>query len=336
MAEDVDIDVEAATKEFCDAVYGKAAPDILRYLRETDRLCKRDPGFFIYHYDPRVMRKVLHAPKNLIRWQRDFDRMEKSVARDRRALFNVRRARLNLDSVTLLRYQACVKYDPEFADELPIDTLYRRYCRRVRDDARVQFENYPVKGAEKDFCANFLYAARMVYEFNRRTQSYPPELVKKYGAKNLFSVAPLQSRQPPAKWDKKSASGFAVEMPAPTGKETLVVQDIRVMPKDKLPWNTVTPMPLGCKLPRPEELESGKYQLVYCGRSRLSVSGMVILETVNRGNATLRLSMRNARCFLGEVYDAGAPEQEYDFYLSVKPARGGNSLFVDRLVVAKV
>ena len=336
MAENVDINVEAATKEFCDAVYGKAAPDILRYLKETDRLCKLDPGFFIYHYDPRVMRKVLHAPENLIRWQRDFDRMEKLVARDRRALFNVRRARLNLDSVTLLRYQACAKCDPGFAAELPIDTLYRRYCRRLRDDARVQFENYPEHGAEKEFNANFLYAARMAYEFNRRTQSYPAELVEKYGAENLFSIAPLQSRRPPAKWDKNSASGFAVEMPAPTGKETLVVQDIRVMPKDKLPWNNVTPLPLDRKLPCPGELKSGEYQLVYCGRSRLSVSGMVILETVNNGNASLRLSMRNARCFLGEVYDTGAPNQKYDFYLSVKPGRGGKSLFVDRLVVAKI
>ena len=336
MAEHIDLDVDATVKEFCDAVYGKAAPEIMKYLKEADRFCRQDPGFFIYHYDPRVMRKKLHTPENLIRWQRAFDRMEKLVARDKRALFNVRRARLNLDSVTLLRYQACAKCDPGFAAELPIDTLYRRYCRRLRDDARVQFGNYPEQGAEKEFCANFLYAARMAYEFNRRTQSYPAELVEKYGSENLFSIPPLQSRRPPAKWDKNAASGFAVEMPAPTGKETLAVQDIRVLPKDKLPWNTVTPMPLKCKLPCPDELKSGEYQLVYCGRSRLSVSGMVILETVNNGNATLRMSMRNARCFLGEVYDTGAPNQKYDFYLSFKPARGGKSLFVDRLVVAKI
>ena len=62
---------------------------------------------------------------------------------------------------------------------------------------------------------------------------------------------------------------------------------------------------------------------------------MVILETVNHGNATLRLSMRNARCFLGDVYDTGKPGQKYDFYLSVKPGRGDRSLLVDRLVVAK-
>ena len=335
MAESIDIDVDAAIKEFCGAVYGKAAPEIVKYLKETDRLCKRDPGFLIYHYDPRVMRKKLHTPENLIRWQRAFDRMERLVAGDARALFNVRRARLNLDAVTLLCYPKCAAADAEFAARLPIDKLYRRYCRRVRDDARAEFVNYPEKGAEKEFCANFLYAARMVYEFNRRQQSYPAELVKKYGAGNLCSIPPLQSRRPPARWDKKSASGFAVEMPAPTEGQTLNVQDIRVLPKDGLPWNTIRQIPLQKKLPRPSDLAGGDYQLVYCGKSKLSPSGMVILETVNNGNATLRLSMRNARCFLGEIYDTGKPGQKYDFYLSVKPARGGKSLFVDRLVVAK-
>ena len=336
MAENVDIDVDAAIREFCGAVYGKAAPEIISYLKETDRLCKRDPGFFIYHYDPRVMRKVLHTPENLIRWQRAFDRMERKVASNKKALFNVRRARLNLDAVTLLFYRRCARIDAKFAAELPIDKLYRRYCRRVRDDARLEFVNYPEKGAAKEFTANFLYAARMVYEFNRREQSYPDELVKKYGADNLYSIPPLQSRRPPARWDKKSASGFAVEMPAPTGSETLTVQDIRVRPKDKLPWNTISQIPLQRKLPLPAELKRGEYQLVCCGRSKLSPSGMVILGTVNNGNATLRLSMRNARCFLGEVYDTGKPNQKYDFYLSVKPGRGGKSIFVDRLVVARV
>ena len=33
MTEDVDIDVEATIKDFCDAVYGKAAPEIMKYLR---------------------------------------------------------------------------------------------------------------------------------------------------------------------------------------------------------------------------------------------------------------------------------------------------------------
>jgi len=336
LAEDIDTDVEATIREFCTAVYGKAAPEIVKYLRETDRLCKQEPGFLIYHYDPRVMRRKLHTPANLIRWQRAFDRMEKLVARDRRALFNVRRARLNLDGVTLLCYPKCREHDAGFAAELPLDKLYRRYCRRVRDDARTELVTYPEKGAEKKFCANFLYAARMVYEFARREQRYPAELVKKYGAENLFSIPPLQSRRPPARWDKNSASGFAVEMPASVAGKPLTVQDIRVKPKDGLPWNTITPIPLQNDLPRPDALNGKDYQLVYCGRSRLSPSGMVILETVNNGNANLRLSMRNARCFLGEVYDTGTPGRKYDFYLSMKPARDGRSLFVDRLVLARI
>ena len=79
MAENVNIDVDATIKEFCDAVYGKAADDMIKYLKEADEACRKDPGFFRYFNDPRVMRRVLHSPANLIRWQRAFDAMEAKV-----------------------------------------------------------------------------------------------------------------------------------------------------------------------------------------------------------------------------------------------------------------
>ena len=130
MAEDINLDVAATLKEFCDAVYGAASPDIQKYLKETDALCKKEPGYFRYYNDPRVMRRVLHTPANLIRWQHDFDEMERKVADNRRALFNVRRARINLDSITLLSYPECAKFDPKFdesvTEEASCKTVF--YC----------------------------------------------------------------------------------------------------------------------------------------------------------------------------------------------------------------
>ena len=116
-----------------------------------------------------------------------------------------------------------------------------------------------------------------------------------------------------------------------------MVEDIRVALKDGMPWNTVTAIPLDRPLPTPAELvKAGRgYRLFYCGRSKLSESGMVMLATVDGGNRSLRLSMRNARCFLGDIWDTAGPDREYDFYLSVQPAPGGKSLFVDRLVLGR-
>ena len=330
MTEDVNIDVDAAIKEFCDAVYGKAADDIIVYLKDTDAECNRDPGYFHYHYDPRVMRRVLHSGKNLIRWQKDFDRMEEKVKDDPRALFNVRRARINLDAVTVLCYPACVKADPKFAETLPLDTLYKRYCEYVRNDAKVQYRAVPnAKNMEIEQVNSFIDPVRMAYEFQRREQKYPDDLVAKYGKGNLASLMPCQSRRSPAGWDKDAASGFFVRIPTPKPGTGIVFQHIYVGEKDGLPWNVVEWVAPRAEFLTAQDLEkirsSKDWQLIWIGRDKLTESGMLQLAT---------LPGRNARFFLGEFFDPQRPEQKYDFYLSVK--NDGKSLLVDRLVLAKV
>ena len=335
MAEDVNIDVDAAIKEFCDAVYGAASDDIIAYLKDSYAAGMKDPGYFRYPYDPRVMRRVVHAPENLIRWQKDFDRMEEKVKDDPRALFNVRRARINLDAVTVLCYPECAKYDSTFAEALPLDTLYKRYCKYVREDAKVQYRSVKSRDMEKGHVDGFITAVRMAYEFNRRKQTYPEELVAKYGKDNLVSLMPCQIRRPPAMWDKNTACGYAVRIPMPKRGSTLVVQDIRVGEKDGLPWNTVSMQEVRRPMLRSYELAkvTDQYQLFRVGRAKLSESGQIRLITLPEHKNQMG---RNAYFFLGSQYDPADADRKYDIYLSVKDGGDGKSLLVDRLVLAKV
>ena len=337
MAEDLNVDVDAAAKEFCDAVYGAASDDIIAYLKDSYAQGMKDPGYFRYPYDPRVMRRVLHSGRNLIRWQKAFDRMEAKVECDRKALFNVRRARINLDAVTILCYPACVKCDPGFAERLPLEKLYKRYCTYVRDDAKLQYRSVKNKQLEKSHVAGFINAVRMAYEFNRRTQVYPDELVAKYGKDNLVTVMPCPTRRPPAIWDENSASGYAVRIRIPRGGTPLVVKDIRVGEKNGLPWNTTTEKTVRKPMLRRGEVakirESGGYKLVRVGRTPLSESGMIQLATLPERDGELG---RNVRFFLGDFFDPEDPGRKFDIYLSVKDAGDGKSLFVDRLVLAKI
>ena len=337
MAEDVNIDVDATIKEFCDAVYGAASDDIIAYLKDTYEQGLKDPGYFRYPYDPRVMRRVLHTGKNLVRWQRDFDRMEAKVKNNKKALFNVRRARINLDAVTVLCYPECVKADPAFAEELPLEKLYQRYIRYIRADAKLQYRSVKNKALENGHVSSFTTAVRMAYEFNRRTQKYPDELVSKYGRNNLFTMMPCQNRRPPAMWDDSTACGYAVRIPIPKGGTPLVVKDIRVSTKDGLPWNNVVPRTVRKPMLRRGEVAKIKagdgYQLVRVGRTRLSESGHIQLGTLPERKGEMG---RNAQFFLGEFFDPKNPDQQYDLYLSVKDGGDGKSLLVDRMVLAKV
>ena len=337
MAENVDIDVDATIKEFCDAVYGEAADDMIAYLKDTYEQGMKDPGYFRYPYDPRVMRRVLHSGKNLIRWQADFDRMEEKVKNNKKALFNVRRARINLDAVTVLCYPACVKADPSFAQKLPLDTLYQRYCKYVRNDAKVQYRRVKNKNLEKGHVDAFIVAVRMAYEFNRRTQKYPDELIEKYGRGNLMTMMPCQNRRPPAMWDDSSACGYAVRIAIPKSGTPLVVKDIRVSTKDGLPWNNIVPRNVRKPMLRRGEIEKIKsadgYQLIWVGRTRLSESGHIQIATLPERKGSMG---RNVQFFLGEFFDPRNPKQQFDLYLSVKGGGDGKSLLVDRMVLARI
>ena len=330
MAENVEVDVDATVKEFCDAVYGKAADDVIAYLKDADAEARKDPGYFRYYYDPRVMRKVLHSGRNLVRWQRDFDRMEAKVKDDPQALFNVRRARINLDAVTILCYPACVKHDPGFAEAMPLEKLYGRYCRYVKDDLGREYENYPNREAYQWNEDAFLAPVRMAHEFNRRKQSFPDELVTRYGRENLFAVMPCQSRRAPAVWDENSASGYAVRIAVPGPSTAMKLWTVRVGEKDGLPWNDVTITDLRQPMLRPKEVKKiqgdGGRHFYRVGRAKLSESGMAALPT---------LPNRNVRFFLGEFFDPADPNRKFDIYLSLKDGGDGKSLLVDRMILAK-
>jgi len=330
MAEDIDIDVDAAVKEFCDAVYGAASTDVIAYLKDTDAQSRKDPGYFRYYYDPRVMRRVLHSGGNLVRWQRDFDRMEAKVKDDPRALFNVRRARINLDAVTVLCYPECAAFDPAFPKALPLDTLYKRYCAYVRDDLERLYKDYPNQEAHRYNVASFLDPVRMAYEFNRRKQAFPDDLSTRYGEKNLFAVMPCQSRIAPAVWDDTTSSGYAVRVALPGPATAVKLWTVRVGQKDGLPWNEVVITDLRQPMLRPMEVakirrENG-WHLYRVGRVKLSESGMAVLRT---------LPNRDVRFFLGAHYDPRDPDRKYDLYLSFKYGGDGKSLLIDRMVLAR-
>ena len=340
MAENVNIDVDATIKEFCDAVYGKAADDMIRYLREADEACKKDPGFFRYFNDPRVMRRVVHSPANLIKWQRAFDAMEAKVKNSKKALFNVRRARLNLDAVTLLCYPACAKFDAKFAEELPLEKLYRRYCKYVRDDAKVEFANHQPEAEREALITgqanSFILPARMAYEFHRREQKYPQYLIDKYGKENLHVLMPCPSRRPPDHWDEKSACGFVVLIPADNNNK-YVVQHIDVGLRNRMPWNEVKYEKLPHKAWNEKTLARIKknpknFTLVYIGRTTLTVSDIMQFATLPNKTAVVG---RDARFFLGECFEPANPKQKFDLYISVKPAPKGN-MYLERMFVARV
>ena len=68
------------------------------------------------------------------------------------------------------------------------------------------------------------------------------------------------------------------------------------------------------------------YHCYYAGSGKLSVRGDLTLKTV---------PTRKACFFIGEFFDENNPNQEYDFYISLKDKGDGKTMLVDRVVLAK-
>ena len=102
LSRDADLDEQKLVTEFTDCCYGPAAPMVRKYIAELEKL-ERESKFFL-RWNPDILSIPYVTGANLIRWDRDFDAMEKLVADDPRLLFNVRRTRWVLDETVVAKW----------------------------------------------------------------------------------------------------------------------------------------------------------------------------------------------------------------------------------------
>ncbi len=100
---DVSKDWRALADEFIDFEYGAAADGFRRYWRELEDLRKTKPLHLAWDARESTYRHL--TPERMIRWDADFDAMERAVANDPDRLFAIRRVRANLDHAMLNRYR---------------------------------------------------------------------------------------------------------------------------------------------------------------------------------------------------------------------------------------
>ncbi len=112
----IDADEQALIREFSDACYGPAAPGFRKYLAELEKLEAEFDTFL--RWNPNLLIIGYATPANLLRWQRDFDEMEKLAAGDRRILDNLSRVRYNLDVTTIAKWPYMTKEEQAGFGEL--------------------------------------------------------------------------------------------------------------------------------------------------------------------------------------------------------------------------
>lgn len=330
MADDIHQDTDALIKEFCDFCYDDASELMQQYIKEADAECKKDPGYFIYHYDPRIMKRV-NSAENLVRWQTMFNEMEARLAQKPLKVRHVRRARLNLDAVSIMVYPAIRKACPEFAKTETLDKIYARYCAELKEDAEWEYplDNPKLKADREGYINHFTErGVRQFYVMHKKGEpAFPQELVDKYGKDNLLSVPFNPNRSPLDYWGDDSATGSALAC-VYKDKQDFGYLEIFMTTKQGFPWRgqNYVRFPFCPVDPKNKAMYEAKpgFNVYYCGECKLTPGGAIMLRQKNE---------RLGRVYIGYHYDEKNPDQKYDVYISVKG--NGDTFLVDRFILGK-
>ena len=135
LCRDIDRDEQAIVKEFMDVCYGPASEMMQSYLAELEKIEAAYPKYLRWNPDILTMEHATAA--NLLRWERNFDKMEKLAGGNARHLLNLRRARYNLDQMVIAKWPYMAKEEQaKFGD---LEAVIARACKTLVDDAKDVF-----------------------------------------------------------------------------------------------------------------------------------------------------------------------------------------------------
>lgn len=212
---DVSCDWRTLADEFIGFEYGMAAGKMRTYWLELERLTEAEDLDFVWNAPFAAYRHL--TPERLVRWNSDFDEMEKLVSSDATRLFNVKRVRINLDLAILRKYAEVVKSEPAFslsAEALAerVRTTAKRIAAELFPSGRDQGEKF-VKGLEE-----VLFLSTVCNKPDAKP--LPQELFGGYAPDRLYVTIP-RVRSAPFENDPAAAFGCRAVMTRPPEKINL-------------------------------------------------------------------------------------------------------------------
>jgi len=315
-----DADWRRLRDEFCRGVYGAAADKVIAYEEELESRregLKSRVGAF-------GRSDVVIAPEDLVRWQGDFERMERAVDADADAIQRLREVRLTLDNLTLVKWAKVRRLHPEGSpDDVYIRAtnsfevaLLNRYQRPsmlfLRDRARSE-------AFRKSFDA--------AYELSKADLKPLPDYFSRFPEEQVVQVFPKTSGYP----------GHIIRVDDPDAALGWALKEVNMKPE----WMKY-PVTAGAydqtyKYCSPtleigeKEAVIGKYHLYHVGKCKIPSSECLVWVGTSW----------HLHAYCGECFHPGVNE-EWDLWVSAKiegPAYDKAStlkesaLYLDRLVL---
>ena len=327
LAWDATRDENALAREFFTAVYGKAAPLMIKYWEELEKCEAEETNFLRVFPDQRDTLMYL-TPENLNRWEAMFDEMEKLVADSPEHLTKVRIARMNLDEAVVAVYY-------KFPDDAKPDLGKIEARWNAAFAAGVKRLNAPA------WIARYRGMAMELHLGFVRAKPLPEEFVKQHAAEGkIIRLLPSRlvnhplSKRRKNGWrpDEQAAFGFAFKRGTPLGDKPLAMNDLGVYRHGSIGLengsNSLWVKPYNKKSVSLTTIAGNGtgYHLSYIGRTMLWPDCRLAFYQIVPG----------VHAPAGVAYDPARPRAEFDVYISLRydPADGG--LFCDQVVLIEL
>lgn len=133
-----DLDYKKVIREFCEFYYGNVAEEMLSYIQDLEDISANNPSF--HPWNGGIVPAVA-AEKNLIKWTKLFNAMEKKCASDPISLKRVKDARIQLDkAVMAFNFKTLREKYPDIIP--PADKLMASIKEATADSMKRRYPDY--------------------------------------------------------------------------------------------------------------------------------------------------------------------------------------------------
>lgn len=319
LCRDIRLDEKEIIAEYANACYGKAAPRMLRYIAELEKL-EEETGSYL-RWNPDVLHLPYTTGANLLRWERDFDAMEELAAGDARALLNIRRARCNLDQTLIAKWPYLTPHQRKAAGDL--ETVIARAEQTLVADQSDLFKGLRTKSPAKyqRLVENGIRWYRSgLDQFAARARGGKP-LPPKF-AKNpkIFRILPNRNKLA-LDADPDAPFGLANRGVFPARSRSWFF--LRSYNAKRRPaWRNIQPpLPLGAK--RAQTRLDGKYHYLPLGKMPVEADCQLTFPGISPQSGFS----------LAPVFDPGRPNRLYSFFVLAAFAPDKSRVKVAELLV---
>ena len=316
LCRDITRDEQSIVVEYTDFCHGAAAPMVRKYLAELEELDAKMK--FYLRWNPDLLSIPYVTGKNLLRWERDFDTMEKLVADDPRRLFNVRRVRWTLDETVIAKWPYLTPAEQKAFGDL------ETYIKRVSETIDRDHEELLSSIRESDPARYKEVFARRRANYYRGLDQYiarargGKDLPKRYAKRTVYRILPNRHRGG-LDADPEAAFGLCNKGAYPKQGAWFTLRRFDAGKPGE--WESFQlPKFFGAKsVSRP----SGKYGLHYLGDVTLSPDSQLSFSPISRFSSFA----------LGHLYDPKRPRQLYSLVVSLAVDPERKWVKLDQLLV---